>query len=163
MTRTAIVVGSTRPHRTARPVADRVHEHAAQRTDARLEPVDIVEQNRPLLDEPMPPAMGQYSTEHAKVWAQKVASYAGFVFVTAEYSHSVPAAPKNAVDFLYAELEQQVGRLRQLRQCRRHPRGGGLAADRGGTADGRRARAGVPALQLGLRGGLVLPAHREGH
>lgn len=103
MSRIAIVVGSTRPDRTARPVAEWVHEHAAQRTDAQFELVDIAEQNLPLLDEPMPPAMGQYSKEHTKAWAQKVASYDGFVFVTPEYNHSVPAALKNAVDFLYAE------------------------------------------------------------
>lgn len=103
MTRIAVVVGSTRPNRLAGAVADWVQEHAAQRTDAQFELVDIADQDLPLLDEPMPPAMGQYSQEHTKAWAEKVASYDGFVFVTPEYNHSVPAALKNAVDYLYAE------------------------------------------------------------
>lgn len=89
--------------RTSQPVADWVFQHASARTDAEFELVDIADQNLPLLDEPMPPAMGQYEREHTKKWSEKVASYDGFVFVTPEYNHSVPGALKNAVDFLYAE------------------------------------------------------------
>ncbi|MFC7403320.1 NADPH-dependent FMN reductase [Citricoccus sp. GCM10030269] len=103
MTRIAIVLGSTRPHRTGKAVADWVYEQASQRTDAEFELVDIADQNLPLLDEPTPPAMGQYEHEHTKAWAQKIASFDGFVFVTPEYNHSVPGAMKNAVDYLYAE------------------------------------------------------------
>lgn len=103
MTRIAVVLGSTRPHRTGKDVAEWVFEHARARTDAQFELVDIADQDLPLLDEPMPPAMGQYSKEHTKAWSEKVASYDGFVFVTPEYNHSVPAALKNAVDYLYAE------------------------------------------------------------
>jgi NAD(P)H-dependent FMN reductase len=103
MTRIAIVVGSTRPNRTADDVARWVHEHATGRADARFDLVDIAEQGLPLLDEPVPPSMGQYENEHTKAWSEKVAAYDGFVFVTPEYNHSVPAALKNAVDYLYAE------------------------------------------------------------
>ncbi|KUG51289.1 NADPH-dependent FMN reductase [Kocuria rosea subsp. polaris] len=103
MTRIAVIAGSTRPNRNARTVADWVHEHAQDRTDAQFDLVDIADQHLPLLDEPMPPATGQYSKEHTRAWAEKIASYDGFVFVTPEYNHSVPAALKNAVDYLYAE------------------------------------------------------------
>ena len=103
MTRIAVIAGSTRPNRQVRTVADWVHEHARARTDAQFDLVDIAEQDLPLLDEPLPPAMGRYSKEHTKAWSQKVASYDGFVFVTPEYNHSVPGALKNAVDYLYAE------------------------------------------------------------
>lgn len=103
MTRIAVVLGSTRPHRTGKAVADWVHERARQRTDAEFDLVDVADQDLPLLDEPVPPAAGRYSKEHTKAWAATVAAYDGFVFVTPEYNHSVPAALKNAVDFLYAE------------------------------------------------------------
>jgi NAD(P)H-dependent FMN reductase len=106
--RIAIVVGSTRPHRTAETVAQWVHRNASGRTDAQFDVVDIAEQGLPLLDEPMPPATGEYSKEHTRAWAQKVGSYDGFVFVTPEYNHSVPAALKNAVDFLYAEWNDKA-------------------------------------------------------
>ena len=108
MTRIAIIVGSTRPNRLAPQVAEWVHEHAQQHGGAEFELVDIADQNLPLLDEPMPPAMGQYSKDHTKAWAEKIASYDGFIFVTPEYNHSVPAALKNAVDFLYAEWNNKA-------------------------------------------------------
>ncbi|GAA3712765.1 NAD(P)H-dependent oxidoreductase [Zhihengliuella alba] len=108
MTRIAIIAGSTRPNRKARTVADWVLEHAAQRSDADFELVDLADQGLPLLDEPMPPSLGEYTKEHTRAWAEKIASFDGFVFVTPEYNHSVPAAFKNAVDFLYAEWNNKA-------------------------------------------------------
>lgn len=103
MTRIAIIVGSTRPHRVAPQIAEWVLENTRNRTDAEFELVDIADFHLPLLDEPQLPSMGRYEKEHTKAWAAKIASFDGFVFVTPEYNHSVPAALKNAVDFLYAE------------------------------------------------------------
>ena len=108
MTRIAIILGSTRPGRNGEAVAKWVHEHAARRTDAQFELVDIADYNLPLLDEPMPPSLGQYTKEHTKRWAAKVASFDGFVFVTAEYNHGIPAALKNALDFVYAEWNNKA-------------------------------------------------------
>ncbi|WP_309080575.1 NAD(P)H-dependent oxidoreductase [Zhihengliuella sp.] len=108
MTRIAIIAGSTRPNRQARTVADWVLEHAAQRNDADFELVDLADQGLPLLDEPMPPSLGEYTKEHTRAWAERIASFDGFVFVTPEYNHSVPAALKNAVDFLYAEWNNKA-------------------------------------------------------
>ncbi len=59
--RIAIIIGSTRPGRNGEAVAKWVYEVAQERTDAEFELVDIKDFNRPLLDEPMPPIMGQYS------------------------------------------------------------------------------------------------------
>jgi NAD(P)H-dependent FMN reductase len=47
--------------------------------------------------------MGQYSNAHTKKWAETISSFDAYVFVTPEYNHSVPAALKNAIDFLYKE------------------------------------------------------------
>lgn len=108
MTRIAIIVGSTRPNRVGRQVGDWVHENAQKHAGAEFELVDLVDQKLPLLDEPMPPAMGQYENEHTKAWAEKIASYDGFIFVTPEYNHSVPGAMKNAIDYLYAEWNNKA-------------------------------------------------------
>lgn len=108
MIRIAIIVGSTRPNRLARQVADWVHDNARNQTDAHFDLVDIADYDLPLLDEPMPPAMGQYSQEHTQTWAKKIDSYDGFIFVTPEYNHSVPGALKNAVDYLYAEWNDKA-------------------------------------------------------
>jgi NAD(P)H-dependent FMN reductase len=45
---------------------------AKKRSDAEFELVDIKDFNLPLLDEPMPPIMGQYSKPHTKAWAAKI-------------------------------------------------------------------------------------------
>ncbi|MGW1884615.1 NADPH-dependent FMN reductase [Streptomyces sp. NPDC001970] len=110
MTRIGIILGSTRPGRNGEAVARWVHEVAAQRTDAEFEIVDLLDYKLPLLDEPAPAAMGQYSQPHTHEWAAKIASFDGFVIVTPEYNHSVPGALKNAIDFLCAEwINKAVG------------------------------------------------------
>jgi NAD(P)H-dependent FMN reductase len=103
MIKAAIIVGSTRPGRHADVVANWVLEKAQKRTDAEFEIVDIKDFDLPLLDEPAPPSRGQYSKPHTKAWAQKIAAYDAFVFVTPEYNHAPSAALKNALDFIYSE------------------------------------------------------------
>ena len=108
MIRIGVIVGSTRPGRKALDVAKWVWEIAALRNDAAYELVDIQDFNLPLLDEPVPPSMGQYSKPHTKAWAEKIASYDGFVFVTPEYNHGTSGALKNAIDFLFAEWNNKA-------------------------------------------------------
>lgn len=108
MTRVAIILGSTRPGRNGEAVAKWVFEIAQKRTDAEFELVDVAAFNLPLLDEAMPPSMGQYSKQHTKDWAAKIASFDAFVFVTPEYNHSTSGALKNAIDFLYAEWNNKA-------------------------------------------------------
>lgn len=108
MLRIAIIVGSTRPNRVGRAVGDWVLEQARHRADAEFELVDLADVNLPLLDEPVPPSMGQYSKPHTKEWAEKVASFDAFVFVTPEYNHGTSGALKNALDFLYAEWNNKA-------------------------------------------------------
>ena len=108
MIRVAVILGSTRPNRVGEPVARWVYDIASKRTDAEYEFIDIKELNLPLLDEPLSPSRGQYSKQHTQDWAAKVASFDAFVFVTAEYNHGIPAALKNAIDFLYAEWNNKA-------------------------------------------------------
>ena len=103
MLKIAIIVGSTRPNRNGEAVAKWAHGIARSRSDAKFELVDIKDFNLPLLDEPVPPVMGQYSQEHTKRWAAKIAGFDAYVFVTPEYNHSICGALKNAIDFLYHE------------------------------------------------------------
>jgi NAD(P)H-dependent FMN reductase len=108
MTRIAIILGSTRPGRNGEAVANWVYDIAKQRSDAEYELVDIAEYKLPHLDEAIPPSMGQYSQPHTKAWAEKIASFDGFVFVTPEYNHSTSGALKNAIDFLFAEWNNKA-------------------------------------------------------
>jgi NAD(P)H-dependent FMN reductase len=50
-----------------------------------------------------PPIAGRYSQPHIKRWAQQIASFDAYIFVTPEYNHSTSAALKNAIDYLHAE------------------------------------------------------------
>ena len=108
MIKVGIIVGSTRPGRHADAVAKWVHENAKKRTDAQFEIVDIKDFKLPLLDEPIPPSLGQYSQPHTRAWAQKVASFDAYVFVTPEYNHAPSAALKNAIDFVYGEWNNKA-------------------------------------------------------
>jgi NAD(P)H-dependent FMN reductase len=104
----AIILGSTRPGRNGEAVAKWVYEIAKKRTDAAFELVDLKDFNLPLLDEPVPPSMGQYSKPHTKTWAAKVGSFDGYVFVAPEYNHGISGALKNAIDFLFAEWNNKA-------------------------------------------------------
>src|SRR6478736_4284346 len=108
MLKVGIIVGSTRPGRKAEAVARWVHEIAQKRTDAEFEVVDIQDFNLPLLDEPVPPSLGQYSKPHTKAWAAKIDSFDAFVFVTPEYNHGTSGALKNAIDFLFREWNDKA-------------------------------------------------------
>ncbi|RKN31145.1 NADPH-dependent FMN reductase [Micromonospora musae] len=108
MTRIGIIIGSTRPGRVGEPVARWVYEIAKQRTDVEFELVDLLDYKLPHLDEIYPPAMDQYQQPHTLEWANKIASFDGFIIVTPEYNHSTSGALKNAIDFLYKEWNNKA-------------------------------------------------------
>src|SRR4249920_2068465 len=103
MPRIGIILGSTRPNRNGEQVAKWVYETASLRSDAEFELVDLRDYPLPHLDEPLPPSLGQYQHEHTKRWADKIASFDGFIIVTPEYNHGTSGVLKNAIDYLYAE------------------------------------------------------------
>jgi NAD(P)H-dependent FMN reductase len=108
MLKIAVIAGSTRPGRKAETVAKWVIEHGAKRGDATFELVDLASFHLPILDEAMPASMGQYAHPHTKKWAETIAKYDGFVFVTPEYNHSISGALKNALDFIYQEWNNKA-------------------------------------------------------
>ncbi|AUX26916.1 FMN reductase [Sorangium cellulosum] len=108
MLKVAIILGSTRPGRVGEAVATWVHEVATKKGGADYELVDIKDFNLPLLDEPAPPSMGQYTKPHTKAWAAKIDSFDAFVFVTPEYNHGTSGALKNAIDYLYKEWNNKA-------------------------------------------------------
>jgi NAD(P)H-dependent FMN reductase len=104
----AIILGSTRPGRNGKAVADWVLDKASARTGAKYQLVDLADYPLPHLDEALPPSMGQYAGEHTKAWAATIGSYDGFVFVSPEYNHSTSGVLKNAIDYLYAEWNNKA-------------------------------------------------------
>lgn len=132
MIQIAIIVGSTRPGRRAEAVARWVAEAAGRHPavkagEAGAELVDLADYGLPLLDEPLPAASGSYQNAHTKRWAATIDRFDGFVFVTSEYNGSMPAALKNAIDYLYAEWNHKAagfvshginGGIRAVKQLR---------------------------------------------
>ncbi|WP_043633047.1 NADPH-dependent FMN reductase [Nonomuraea candida] len=108
MLKVAVIIGSTRPGRNGEAVGRWVHDLAAERADAEFELVDLKDYPLPHLDEAMPAATGRYGLPHTRKWAEKIASFDAYVFVTPEYNHSTSGVLKNAIDFLYAEWNDKA-------------------------------------------------------
>jgi NAD(P)H-dependent FMN reductase len=106
----AILVGSTRPGRKGSAVGRWVYDAARQRDDAEFELLELEAFALPLLDERVDAGAAQrnYERESTRRWSEVVDSFDGFVWVTPEYNHGVPAAMKNAVDLLYPEWNNKV-------------------------------------------------------
>lgn len=101
----AVVLGSTRQGRKGEAVAQWVLDQARSREDARFELLDLATFDLPLLTEPTVPgsAKRNYETPQTREWSRAIDGFDGFVWVSPEYNHGVPAALKNAFDVLYPE------------------------------------------------------------
>jgi NAD(P)H-dependent FMN reductase len=108
MLKIGIIAGSTRPGQKSTAVANWVHDILKSRTDAEFEVVNVEDYKLPLLDEPVPPMMHQYTKPHTKTWSAKIASFDAYIFVTPEYNHATSAALKNAIDYLFAEWNNKA-------------------------------------------------------
>lgn len=98
-----IIVGSTRPNRAGRKVADWYKNELKVPAGSTVEIVDLLDVNLPLLDEAMPAMYGQYANDHTKKWSEIVNKADGFVWVTPEYNHAPSPALLNAIDYLQQE------------------------------------------------------------
>ena len=98
-----VILGSTRPNRAGKAVADWFMDQTKQFPDINFNFIDLLELNLPFLDEPIPPLAHKYSKDHTKKWAETVENLDGFVVITSEYNHGYPGSLKNALDFLYQE------------------------------------------------------------
>ncbi|MTD53271.1 NADPH-dependent FMN reductase [Amycolatopsis pithecellobii] len=104
----AVILGSTRPGRKGKDVAEWVLTRAKGRAGADYELIDLLDHPLPHLDEAVPPSRGTYAGEHTKAWAAKIGEYDGYIFVTPEYNHSTSGVLKNAIDYLHAEWNNKA-------------------------------------------------------
>jgi NAD(P)H-dependent FMN reductase len=89
--RIGIIVGSTREGRVSPQVATWVKEQAQAFNKNKYEIVDVKEYQLPLLGE-------SADVSGVERWNSTLAELDGFIFVTAEYNHSITASLKNALD-----------------------------------------------------------------
>jgi NAD(P)H-dependent FMN reductase len=102
-----IIIGTTRPGRFADIPTDWLFNIASERDDAEFEIVDLRDYPMPFFEEKMPLHMAPPQNEVALRWGRKIASFDGYIFVTAEYNHSIPAVLKNALDYLFPEIQRK--------------------------------------------------------
>jgi NAD(P)H-dependent FMN reductase len=98
-----IIIASTRPGRVGLPVAQWFEAHARAHGGFEVQVTDLLELGLPFMDEPNHPRLKRYTKQHTIDWSARVAGADAFAFVTPEYNHSMPAALKNAIDFLHVE------------------------------------------------------------
>lgn len=99
----AIVISTTRATRFGHKPAEWVKTIAAERSDMTVEILDLRDYPMPFFDEVASNAWVPTTNEVARLWQKKVAEFDGYIFVTAEYNHSMPAVLKNAMDYAYPE------------------------------------------------------------
>lgn len=126
--RIGIIISTTREGRFGDKPARWISGMASGRTDLDFEVVDLRDYPLPFLGENHSPTYdGSSRSEVAPRWKQKMAELDGYLFVTAEYNHSIPGVLKNALDHAYAEFNKKpaafvgyggVGGARAVEQLR---------------------------------------------
>lgn len=123
----AIIISSTRQPRFGEKPAQWIYDIAAKRSDLTFELVDLRDYPMPFFDEVASNAWAPSTNEVAQRWQKKIAEFDGYIFVTAEYNHSIPGVLKNALDYAYPEWNRKpaafvgyggVGAARAIEQLR---------------------------------------------
>jgi NAD(P)H-dependent FMN reductase len=104
----AIIIGTTRAARFGHKPAQCVRDIAAERHDIDAEIVDLRDFPMPFFDEVASNAWAPSQNPVAQRWQKKVAEFDGYIFVTAEYNHGVPAVLKNALDYASPEWSKKA-------------------------------------------------------
>lgn len=104
-----VIVGTTRQNRKTLQQARWVVKGAQQMKDMEAELVDLKDYPMPFFDEPISP---RYNPDRkidpaAAPWLEKLESFDAYVFVTAEYNHSIPGVLKNALDYVTWEIQRK--------------------------------------------------------
>jgi NAD(P)H-dependent FMN reductase len=105
--RIAVVIGSTRPTRFADVPAQWILKQAQARDDMELELVDLRHHPLPFFDEIASNLWMPSQNPEAVRWQETLARYDGFIFVVAEYNHSITGVLKNALDQAYKEWNRK--------------------------------------------------------
>lgn len=123
----AIIIGSTREVRFGHKSAEWIYELASKRDDMAVEIIDLRDFPLPFFDEVASNAWAPSKNDVAVRWQQKLAEFDGYIFITAEYNHSITGALKNALDYAYPEWNRKtaafvgyggVGAARAIEQLR---------------------------------------------
>jgi NAD(P)H-dependent FMN reductase len=103
----AVIVGTTRDERVTARLANWVYSQAQKlHPEVTFNLVDLKDYDIPFInDEPWDP--NRQLGDGTKAWLTTLAESDGYVVVTAEYNHGIPAVLKNALDFTNGEMRRK--------------------------------------------------------
>jgi NAD(P)H-dependent FMN reductase len=124
-----VILASTRPGRFGEKPAGWLMDRLSKRTDLTVELLDLRDHSLPNFDQPTSPVRTprEYTSDAIARWGRTVDEADGFIVVTPEYNHGYPASLKNAIDYVFAELNRKpitfvgygnVGGARAIEQLR---------------------------------------------
>lgn len=99
----AVIISTTRSSRWGKVPADWIATKIKADSRMNATVVDLADFDLPLFDEMASNLWMPSSDPKAIAWQEEIAKYDGYVFVTAEYNHSISGALKNALDQAYLE------------------------------------------------------------
>jgi NAD(P)H-dependent FMN reductase len=104
-----IILSTTRQARFADRPAKWVQKIAEARGDADYEIVDLRDYPLPFFEAVGSPRFVPNTNEVAIKFAKKLEELDGYIFVTAEYNHTVPGVLSNALSYVFNEMEHKPG------------------------------------------------------
>jgi NAD(P)H-dependent FMN reductase len=105
--RIAVIIGSTRPTRFADVPAEWILKQAQARGDMDVELVDLRDHPMPFFDELGSSLWVPSQNPEAVRWQKTVDGFDGYIFVVAEYNHSITGVLKNALDQAFTEWNRK--------------------------------------------------------
>lgn len=105
--RIALIIGSTRPTRFADKPAQWMLKQAKARQDMDVEVVDLRDHPLPFFNEVASNLRVPSKDPEAIRWQQTIGEFDGYIFVVAEYNHSITGTLKNALDQSYKEWNRK--------------------------------------------------------
>jgi NAD(P)H-dependent FMN reductase len=124
-----VILASVRKGRFGEKPAAWLMDRLSARSDLDGELIDLRDYPLPIFDQPAPPARTQreYPSEEIARWGETIDRADGYVVITPEYNHGYPASLKNALDYVFPELNRKpiafvgygnVGGARAIEQLR---------------------------------------------
>jgi NAD(P)H-dependent FMN reductase len=105
--RIGIILSTTRETRFADRPAKWVLDIAKARGDADYGIVDLRDFPLPFFDAVGSPRFVPLTDEAQLRFARKIGEFDGYIFVTAEYNHTVPGVLSNALSYIFNEMERK--------------------------------------------------------
>lgn len=103
MLKIGIIMSTTRDSRFAEKPANWILDKAKAQEGIEADLIDLRDFDLPFFNEKATNLWVPSEDARAVQWQQKLAKYDGFIFVVAEYNHSISGVLKNALDQAYLE------------------------------------------------------------